>query len=512
MGVNIYKILQKEDLINDLNSQFYQSTDDLQDGGLILRFFYKSSYENEIKWRNVFDFFNVEIDFRSKDIKGIILASKDNIDYAITFGNSAFVAQRHCDVDFGFELARRIELKELKRKSTNAQRVRGRKGEVNTYVNEDNLDIDSGRIFTSLSFTPVDETLGKRIDFGKSIKFNFKLDFNHLGSLLERIESILVNDDIKNRIPYLNKVKDTELIAEYNSILLSDLEDKYANSINTTGLDFSLNEISIIGSSIYFEQESTMIIKYDRIVKNIKTLDLSEVFDFIHDNSISLADFISKGKVAYLNEDGKQLFSESIFDFISFDIPDKRVSLYEGAWNEYNDDFIRLIQDTIKKIEISHEVVFDNMNTLCASSNGAYKEEKINNYLCSVISAVSIDKSMYRLPYETNTFKNKFQIELGDMIIDTKEYCSLKQGDNKSFNYCFDQSELAAEIMLRQSYEQETPQVISVWLFMNKLPINYLGELDLTAINSIMLQRKIALWKSELMRLGFIHKIRINKL
>ncbi|MDD5292846.1 MAG: TIGR04141 family sporadically distributed protein [Candidatus Izemoplasmatales bacterium] len=512
MGINIYKILQKEELISDLSSQFYQSTNEVHEGSCVLKFFYKSSYVNEIKWRNVFDFFNVTIDFRTKDIKGLILACKNNIDYAITFGNSAFIAQRYCDVDFGFELARRIELKELKRKSTNAQRIRGRKAEVNTYVNEDNLDIDSGRIFTSLSFTPVDETLGKRIDFGKSIKFNLTLDINNIQPLLEKIESILENEGVKNRIPYLNKVKDTELINDYNSVLLSDLENKYSSSVSSSGLDFSLNEISIIGSSIYFEQESTMIIKYERTTKNINTLDLSEVFDFIHENTISLADFISKGRITYLNEGGRQLFSETIFNFISYDIPDKKVSLYEGAWNEYNDDFIHLIQDSIKKIEISHQAMFDNMNTLSVSSNGAYKEEKIINYLCSMISAVSIDKSMYRLPYESSTFKNKFQIELGDMFIDTIEYCSLKQGDNKSFNYCFDQSELAAEIMARPGYEHAAPEVISVWLFMPKLPINSRGELDITANNSIMLQRKIALWRSELMRLGFSHKIRINQL
>src|SRR5690606_5429049 len=129
---------------------------------------------------------------------------------------------------------------------------------------------------------------------------------------------------------------------------------------------------------------------------------------------------------------------------------------------------------------------------------GDYKEERIINYLCSVINALSIDKSMYRLPYETSTFKNRFSIELGDMIIESNEYCSLKQGDIKSFNYCFDQSELAAEIMSRPGYESEAPKIISVWLYMSKLPRNNLGILDLTAINSIMLQRKITLWRSEL--------------
>ncbi|MDO9628653.1 MAG: TIGR04141 family sporadically distributed protein, partial [Acholeplasmataceae bacterium] len=224
MGINIYKILQKEEMINDLVNQRYFSTDESISGNISLSFFYKSSYENEIKWKNVFEYFSIQIDFRTKDIKGVILINKQTNNYAITFGNSAFVAQKYCDVDFGFELARRIELKELKRKSTSAQRTRGRKGEVNTYTNEDNLDVDSGRIFTSLSFTPVDETLGKRIDFGKSIKLNMGFNLNEIESLIDRIESILANDVIRNNIPYLNKVKDPELINEYNSILLRDLE------------------------------------------------------------------------------------------------------------------------------------------------------------------------------------------------------------------------------------------------------------------------------------------------
>lgn len=512
MGLNIYKILQKQKLEEDLLSQLYQTTEEKEEGSLKLKFFYKSSNQNEIKWRSVFELFNVHIDFRTKDIKGMIIASFNHNDYAITYGNSAFIAQRYCDVDFGFELARRIELKELKRKSTNAQRTRGRKAEVNTYINEDNLDADSGRVFTSLSFTPIDESLGKRLDFGKSIKFSFDLNVDDLSSLLTKLESLHQSANIINRIPYLNKVNDPELIEEYDLILLDDLEDKYSSSLSNSNLNFSLNEISIIGTSIYFEQEYTMKIKYERVSKVVNTLDLGEIFDFIHDNSFSLADFIAKGRISYIDELGKNLFSEPIYNFISYDIPEKKVSLYEGKWNEYNDDFISIIQESIRKIEICYDNAFDNMDTLSASVVGDYKEERIINYLCSVINALSIDKSMYRLPYETSTFKNRFSIELGDLIIESNEYCSLKQGDIKSFNYCFDQSELAAEIMSRPGYESEAPQIISVWLYMSKLPRNNLGILDLTAMNSIMLQRKITLWRSELMRLGFSHKIRINQL
>lgn len=512
MGINIYKILHNEEMINYLVAQRYTSTHESINGNMLLRFFYKSSYENEIKWKNVFDYFGIHIDFRTKDIKGVIIINKQTNNYAITFGNSAFIAQKFCDVDFGFELARRIELKELKRKSTSAQRTRGRKGEVNTYTNEDNLDVDSGRIFTSLSFTPVDETLGKRIDFGKSIKLNVSFNLSELESLIDRIELILSNDVIKNNIPYLNKVKDPELINEYNSLLLRDLEGKYSNLLNPTDIDFSLNEISVIGSSIYFDQDSSMAIKYNKITKNINSLDLGEVFQFVKDNQILLADFILKGKIVYYGEDDSQLFSESIYNFISFDIHERKVSLYEGTWNEYNNDFISLVQKTVQKIETHHDKQFDDMDTLCRSVKGAYKEEKIINYLCTKLIAKSIDKAMYRLSYETNAFKNKFQIELGDMIINTNEYCSLKQGDNKSFNYCFDQSELAAEIMDRPGYENDKAEIICVWLFMKKLPINSAGIIDLTIINSIMLQRKIALWNSELMRLGYPHKIRINKL
>src|SRR5690606_35012072 len=102
-----------------------------------------------------------------------------------------------------------------------------------------------------------------------------------------------------NRIPYLNKVKEQELIQEYNSILLEDLKDKYSNSLSSTNLNFSLNELSIIGTSIYFEQEYTMSIRYERVNKDVNTLDLGVIFDFIHDNNISVLDFISKGRIIY---------------------------------------------------------------------------------------------------------------------------------------------------------------------------------------------------------------------
>lgn len=512
MGLNMYKILQKQELEDDLINQSYHVTDVKEECGLRLKFFYKTSNQNEIKWRNIFELFNVHIDFRTKDIRGLIIVSFNNNDYAITYGNSGHIAQRYCDVDFGFELARKIELKELKRKSTNAQRSRGRKAEVNTYVNESNLETNSGTIFTSLSFTPVDESLGKRIDFGKSIKFSFDLDVNQLASLLSKLETFNQSSTIINKIPYLHKVSDPSLIDDYDLILLNELGNIYSSSLSNSSLNLNLKDISIIGASIYFEQEYAMKIKYGKYSKEVSVLDLAEIFDFVNENSLSLADLIAKGRVSYIDDEGKNLFSEPIYNFISFDIPDKKVSLYEGKWNEYNDDFISIIKDSIEKIEVIYDSTFDNMDNLSENTEGDYKEERIINYLCSVIQAVSIDKSMYRLPYETSTFKNRFSIELGDLIINSSEYCSLKQGDIKSFNYCFDQSVLAAEIISGPRHETEVPKVISVWLFMRKIPMNHLGVLDLTAMNSIMLQRKIALWRSDLMRLGFSYQIRVNKL
>jgi uncharacterized protein (TIGR04141 family) len=409
MGINIYKILRKEEMINDLVNQHYFFTNRSINDKLSLDFYYKSSYENEINWKNVFEYFGLQIDFRTKDIKGVILITKETYNYAITFGNTAFIAQKYCDVDFGFELARKIELKELKRKSTSAQRTRGRRGEVNTYTNEDKLDVDSGRIFTSLSFTPVDESLGKRIDFGKSIKLNIGFNLNEIESIIDRIESISASDVIWNNIPYLNKVKDIELINEYNNILFRDLEGKYSNSLNPADLDISLNEISVIGSSIYFDQDSSMAVKYNRIVKNINALDLSEVFQFIKDNQISLSDFILKGKIVFYGDDGIQLFTESIYNFISYDIQEKKVSLYEGVWNEYNSDFISLVQKSVQKIETHYDKQFDNMDTLCITLNGAYKEEKIINYLCKILKAESIVNRQVKVSHLDN--KSSFNFE-----------------------------------------------------------------------------------------------------
>src|SRR5690606_37030456 len=152
--------------------------------------------DGTIRWKSIFDTFEVDdVNLRLKDIKGIILIKHSDNHYAITYGNSAYIVQNYCETEFGFHLAKRIELKELKRKSSTVNRSRGRKGEVNTYVNENSLDIEYGKVFTSLSFTPVDDSLGKRLDFGKSIRLSMDLELNKLSNLIDTIEEIYTSQD-----------------------------------------------------------------------------------------------------------------------------------------------------------------------------------------------------------------------------------------------------------------------------------------------------------------------------
>src|SRR5690606_18942140 len=157
--------------LNELDSRGFRKSEDKYVVDITLTFYYQIKENGEIRWKNIFDTFGINNEnLRMKDIKGIILISHNENRYAITYGNYAYVEQNYCDSEFGYHLAKRIELKELKRKSSTTNRSRGRKGEVNTYVNENTLDIEYGKVFTSLSFTPVDDSLGKRLDFGKSIR------------------------------------------------------------------------------------------------------------------------------------------------------------------------------------------------------------------------------------------------------------------------------------------------------------------------------------------------------
>lgn len=519
MKINIYKIEDIQGLKNQLSFNYIKATLSKQIGEYEVCFYYKIDDEKEIKWINIFKEFEVDENPTQKGYRGILLFKKGENHYGIPFGYGGFLLQKFCVKEFGVSIGRKIKLQKLKRKGSTQNKNVGRKGTAITYQNTKRLDIQSGEIVTQLSFEPEDkERFGKRIDLGKSIKINKSIGINEdLTDLIDHISELENTNVIINKIPYLIKVTDDEDIKELDNLMFFEIISSKDNE-----LDLSSNEMNVIGSSIYFEDQFTIALKYPGFSEIlIKNLTISEILEYCSSNDVPVADMIYNGKIVYRDDDNKSLFSDRIYNYLSFDINNKMSVLFEGKWYKYNEDFIDIIHTKLLRISFVYDDKYNDLKKRANNSgiDGLYTEDRINKYLELEYGMKNIDRNLFIVDYEGALSDNKFRIELGDLVINDTKFCALKQGDYKSFTYCMEQSELAGETINRNLRKITTEfgvkdiDTLSCWFLLKRnIPIKENGNVDILSINSIMFKRKLVQWFDKVTSLGFNSLVRINKL
>lgn len=519
MRINLYKIEDIQGLKNHLGYNYVKATSTRQIGDYEVCFYYKIDDEKEIKWINIFKEFEVDENPTQQGYRGVLLFSKMNNYYGIPFGYGGFLLQKFCVKEFGVSIGRKIKLRKLKRKGSTQNKSVGRKGTAITYQNTKGLDIQPGEIITQLSFEPEEkERFGKRIDLGKSFKINKSIGLNEeLTDLIDYISELENDDVIINKIPYLIKVTDDEDIDELDKLMFHEIVASKENE-----LDLSSNEMNVIGSSIYFEDQFTIALRYtgfsEKVVEN---LTISEILEYCSSNNIPVEDMIYNGKIVYRGDDDKSLFSDRIYNYLNFDINIKMAVLFEGKWYKYNEDFVDIIHRKLLRINFVYEDKYNGLKSRANNSgiNGLYTEDRINKYLELEYGMKNIDRNLYIIDYESALSDNKFRVELGDLIINDTEFCALKHGDYKSFTYCMEQSELAGEVINRDLREVKSIygvnfiNTLSCWFLLNRnIPIAEDGSVDILSINSIMFKRKLVQWFDKVTSLGFNSLARINKL
>ena len=87
---------------------------EIRSGKYKLNLYFK--YDNELKlsWKNILIEFGELNPPTRTGITGIIICESEDNNYAITYGPSSFLVQKYSDREFGFNFAKRIELKEMK--------------------------------------------------------------------------------------------------------------------------------------------------------------------------------------------------------------------------------------------------------------------------------------------------------------------------------------------------------------------------------------------------------------
>ena len=517
MQYNIFKLKDKDNLIKEMfDRNFRRIGNEIKSSKYKLHLFYK--YDNDLKlsWKNILIEFGEQHPPMRTGISGIILCESDDNNYAITYGSSSFLVQKYSDREFGFDFAKRIELKEMKRKSSMIPHST-RNSSITSFKNTKTILFDSGENITSLSFTPEDEFYGKRIDIGKSIKLKVDISLENIYQLFDKIEMDISNEIINN-IPLLTKITNQDDIEKYNKMMYDSLNKEYISyeELNTT--QFSINEFYIVGSSIYFEEDHTQIIKIGKIEEEIELHSIIDLFELSKKHNISIQDIIEKGKIIYKDSSNETIYSENIRKFISYEIDSENVSLYNDEWYYYNADYYKLIMDEIKSISFKYDVT-DNLSINDIEKNKSnekeYREEIINKILCLKHNGKLMDRDLLISKYESDFFDSEYKIELADLIIDD-EYISVKVGKPQSLSYCVDQSDLSAKLINAKKvdlkkHKLNEPKKYGVWFYLENNTIFDGNKASIEKIHSIMLLSKLSTWSKNIKMYGKIPIIHVNK-
>ena len=388
---------------------------------------------------------------------------------------------------------------------------------ITSFKNTKMVIFDSGENITSLSFTPEDEFYGRRIDIGKSIKLKVDIPLKNINTLFDKIEEDISNKII-NRIPLLTKITNQDEIDKYNQIMYNSLYKEYSLKDKLNNTQFSINEFYIVGSSIYFEEDHTQIIKVGKIEEKIELHSLHDLFGFANKYSIDVKDIIEKGKIIYRDSSNEKIYSENIRKYITYEIDSENVSLYNDEWYYYNDDYYELIVNEVKLIDIKYELS-DNYCELDIERNRKnkkeYREEILNKMFCSKYNGKLMDRKMFISKYESDFFDSEFKIELADLIIED-EYISVKIGNSQSLSYCVDQSDLSAKLVNAKKIDLKKenliePKKYGVWFYLENNSIFDGEDAKIEKIHSIMLLSKLSTWSKNIKMLGKTPIIHVNK-
>lgn len=509
MQYNIFKIKNKRALLENMEEKEYTKCgNDITSGDYRLSLYCKYEENQKINWKLVFEAFGENNIPRKSDVSSIVLCVRDDDDvFAITYGISSFLVQKYCEREFGFDFAKRIELDEIKRKSS-ITTSSNKNSSITSYKNTKTILYDTGENITSLSFAPLNEFYGKRIDIGKSIKFNIDISFERIYELLDEIKKVLQKEPI-NKIPLLVEVRNEDEINEYYEIMYKEFRNelekfKNGNLQNYSSID--LNEFTVVGCNFYFENEESRLLKIGRDEYVLETLRLGDLFRFCIEKNFDIQQVVESARIVYKDESNQIIYSEYVKKHINYELADKNICFYDGRWYEYNNDYIKLIQDEVMTIKVIYKEEDNMTKSELNNKEGLYREDKINKILADKYSALLLDRDCLLLKYDNEFNHNDYKVEIADLIVDNT-YFSLKIGDAQSLSYCVDQSLLSAnlinsKIVSLTKIDNDNISKVGLWFYLEKKRIFNKLPIDLLRLNSIMLISKLSIWSKQIKSMG----------
>ncbi|ELC8389512.1 TIGR04141 family sporadically distributed protein [Clostridium perfringens] len=536
--VNIYKIdnNKKEQFYKDMYSKLeLQDTVEINkvvneeniEFGMTL-YISKPAEEKDVSWNWLLKEFNVEEVKNSTNPKSVLLIEKGDTAYAVTFGAAYFIVDKYCDRQFAFNFARKVQYKEIKTTALTAPNLKRNKI-INTYINYNDLEFDSGESFTKVKAKlEIEEDFDlykETIEIGNSIKFTLNNNsLENIAELILHIENILESQEDKYKIPVFAKVMDADLIKTLDERLKEEIR-KNIDSIN-------ISEVDIIGSTEIFNHNDTQFtINFNRKKEDVSELSIEQIKKFAKKYGINLNESLLDIRVIRYNN-GASVKTEYLKNLIDYTDDDERCILLNGQWYHFNDDYLEYLSDSIREIDAIYNPDYDLRKSLHNQFiDRKYLEEKDNDeYQGKIEKEIreKLKKKYYKERYynimlsEEHGFENydrvetrigTADIELMDLYKDKTMFAVKIGSSSGKLCYVVDQS-IQALKLYKHKLGGEKPELkdVAILLVLERAKKLKLvdGKPDINELDMLLLKNKLDSWKKEVRVLGYNPVIYVN--
>lgn len=211
-------------------------------------------------------------------------------------------------------------------------------------------------------------------------------------------------------------------------------------------------------------------------------------------------------------EDGERAFIRKLICFVDYVDSANRYYLEEGQWYEFDTNYLRYLQDTVRLIPVDFDPeirVFDEgryeewLREQKEDRKKEYREKYLNEFLARKFGYMNYDRRFFS--YQS------ISVEIADLVKEDK-FVFVKIGKPQKLNYVVDQSINALSILQRNGFSltikdtQHTIKTITLWIFLER-------ENDISSIaeiQSLVFLMKLAAWRKAVLLSGLSPEIRVS--
>lgn len=470
MKINIFKIPLDavDDLTVDLEENEYTPAADHEDDHAFTCLYLRKKRTSNEGWLAYYHHYledQVYKDFSenigSESVSGVFLICTDHYAYAIAHGQAHFIVRKHCDKDFGLDLAERImDQKGLKMKHSQTFTSAGRK-DITSYLNRKALgdSQEYGEAFSYVKCKTIDkENWGETADFGESVRFTFGQDFDlspsELNLLTDRIEAVLAVPAVI-QLPRYSKVTDQTILERLNA----DLNQHYTDFLTQVAVD----DYWLTGVSFNFSGDYRYSLKFKRLdLTDIQSsIDAKSIYDAIERNKDIIARNYELIRVVFYDENDNRLFSKPLQELlqITVDLDSKYYVLFQSKWVQFNESYIAYIKDQVDSIHYEIKAIAEK------------REPELIDRLVAQGDYIQLHKD--------NVYIGKYCIEKADLMDDENVIMIKGQENTPDLVYLIKQATTSLRLADAGEYGENlfAGRNVCLWMLLARKQLSKLSDL-----------------------------------